>query len=220
MANCPITCRRCSNSSRRSRRARRALSWSRWRTFSTRSSRALLQRQSAYASVLGALLELAGEKAHAGRSRRRRTARSELARAAQHSTAVLPRARRGPDSRNRFTSSAKPRRNQERTDERRLWFSVSGLSVCLLRRVHRRQPDSLRPSAVQLEERLVADAALRIAALGQQSVSHRNPVPVLRPPGRAFYAACGLRRLHERGAEADARSHGRRYRRASSVSSV
>ena len=46
-------------------------------------------------------------------------------------------------SRSRFTSSANPRRSKEHFHERCLRLSVSGLSIRLLRRVHRRQPDPL-----------------------------------------------------------------------------
>ena len=81
-ASCRTTCRRCSSSRRRSRRAKRTRCSARWRTSSTRSSPRSRSAAARYASVLGALLELAGEKAQPGRARRRRAARRDLGRAA------------------------------------------------------------------------------------------------------------------------------------------
>ena len=80
-ARCPITCRWCSSMRRRSRRRRRAPSWARSRTSSTSSSTRWRSAAAAYASVLGALLELAGEKAQDGQRARRRAARRKLGRA-------------------------------------------------------------------------------------------------------------------------------------------
>ena len=107
---------------------------------------ALQQRESAYASVLGALLELAGEKAQAGRSRPPRSRWTRAGPSRPRSTAVRPRARRGPGSRNPIHIVRKiDTRTRSIAHERRLRLSFPGLSVRLLHRVHRRQPDPLRP---------------------------------------------------------------------------
>jgi nitrate reductase gamma subunit len=64
--------------------------------------------------------------------------------------------------------------------------------ICLTR-FSARQPDPLRPRPVHLEERLVAAAQGRAAALGQQPVPRRRAVPVLRSLCRHADAALRLR---------------------------
>ena len=94
------------------------------------------------------------------------------------------------------------------------------LPVHLPGRVLHGQPGPLRPRPVHLEERLVAAAAHRPVALGQQPVPRRHPVPVLRPPVRPADAARGLRALRHRAAEAAAGGGRRRHRRRASASSA
>ncbi len=109
-------------------------------------------------------------------------------------------------------------RNRERSHEPRhvlpQQFPLHRLPVHLPGGVLHGQPGALRPRPVHLEERLVAAAARRNAALGQQPVPRRHPVPVLRAPGRTADAALDVRALHQRAAEADA---GHRLRRRRGV---
>ncbi len=119
------------------------------------------------------------------------------------STAVRPKARPSPARRSRSTSSARVSPtvpNRERPHEPRHvlpeQLPVRRLSVHLPGGVLHGQPGALRPRPVHVEERLVAAAARRDAALGQQPVPRRHPVPVLRAPVRAADAALDVRAVH------------------------
>jgi nitrate reductase molybdenum cofactor assembly chaperone NarJ/NarW len=142
---------------------------------------ALLKRQSPYASVLAAVLELAGEKAEAVAV----APSPKWTRAGPSprcSAAAPPKARPNPASRSRSAFVRKnPNPLKERRHEHAAQLPLQRLSLHLPGGVPHGQPGPLRPRPVHLEKRFVAAAAQAPAALGQQPVPHRHPVPVLRP---------------------------------------
>src|SRR6185369_771184 len=123
------------------------------------------------------------------------------------STAAHPKAKPRPTSRNRSRSCAVSGLTKEREHEHAVRLCIRRLSLHLPDRVSARQPDTLRPRPVHMEERLVAAAAQRHAALEQQPVPYRHPVPVLRPLAWPADAALVLFPLHGSTGQADARNH-------------
>ena len=173
---------------------------------------ALQQRDSAYASVLGALLELAGETAQAVKPVADKPLDASWAEPVVFdgcsSRARPGRARRSPSS-----SSARAHPAQEARMNALNNFLFNVYPYICLSGVPDGQPGPLRPRPVHLEERLVAVAEGRPAALGQQPVPCRHPVPVLRPLRRPADAAFRLRPSSVPPKAADGHGH-RRHGRA------
>src|SRR3990167_624027 len=193
-AKCPTSCRWCSNSPRPSRHARRASSWPRWRTFSTRSFPRCSNAQAPTPACSARCWSWPGKKP--GRFRLRRKSRlTRSGKSRSSSSVVRPRAGPAPTSRNPFILSARNVPPKERKHDHAARFSFWCLSLHLSGSVSARQPDPLRPRTVHVEERLVATAAQRPAALGQQPVPYRYPVTVFWPPAGAVDAARVLRPL-------------------------
>ncbi len=184
---------------------------------------ALQQRGSAYASVLGALLELAGEKAQAVKI----TAEEPLDESwaepvAFDGCSTKGQARPGQPQPIRGRSQEpihrSGRMNPVMTYLHNFLFNVYPY-ICLavffmgsLARFDRDQYTWKSDSSQLLRA--------GTAALGQQPVPRRHPVPVLRPPVRPADAALALRALHHRAAEAVAGDRARAARPAWSASSA
>ncbi len=183
---------------------------------------ALEQRRSRYASALGALIELAGEKCAPVQRARRRADRRELGRARSLRRLQFGRtvAARPAAADPHPTQDPRPHRRPRSAPMNSLidlpaQLRLQRLPVHLPGGVLHGQPGALRPRPVHLEERFVAAAAGGAVALGQQPVPRRHPVPVLRAPVRATDAACGVRDLRHGVAEAAGGGGGRwRGRRA------
>ena len=144
---------------------------------------ALQQRESAYASVLGALLELAGEKAQPVElAAEEPLDESWVEPPVFDGCSTKGQAKPGQPQPIHIVRKARTpaqERRHEHVLSTHFLFGVYPyicLTVFLLGSLIR-----FDQNQYTLEKRFVADAARRHAALGQQSLPRRHPVPVLRP---------------------------------------
>ncbi len=183
---------------------------------------ALRQRDSAYATLVAAVLELAGQRARGRAGAARRTAGCQLGRAGRLRRLLQPRpgrARPAATGAHRApTPIANPRSARMTALDTFLfgYYPYICLTVFLLGSLIRFDREQYTWKSDSL-----AAAARRPAALGQQPVPRRRAVPVLRPLRGHADAALRLRALHQRRRQAaDGDGLGRRVRRcwASSAS--